>query len=243
LVTALPDDGTVYFNSSQPEVKQLVELGVGERKIKQMPFTGRGSELVKMTSAGVTDQGFLECLVGDEIIRTKLVGEHYLLALVGAVTVALDHKHAPDKVWQRVSTFQPGSNFVQIKHMTDGNLMIDDGGTSNPAGFESAVMLADRMPARQKILVTPGIIDLGKESRSVHKQLAIQAKTVFNQVYYLDTPGKDEFMSQLGHNLVSNKQEIKKKLLQLEAGTLVLIEGRVPSWLLPTVNKLTRQIA
>ena len=243
LVKALPDDGLVFYNSDQPEVKELVDSGLANRSLKQVAFSKKGSDLVKISSAGITEQGLLECLVDGEIIKTKLVGEHYLLGLVGAVTVALEHGIRPEKAWLRVMSFQPDSHFIQIKFLTDGNLLIDDGGTSNPAGFKSAIQLAEGMPALKKILLTPGIIDLGHQTSQIHSQLAEQAKTVFDQVMYLDTTGLAEFKTQFQQKLISQPQQIIKQLGELEAGTIILIEGRIPAWLRPKIDKLTRYLA
>jgi len=243
LVAALPDNGVVFFNEGQPEVERLVQLGMANRSLKQIPFSPKGSSLVEISSAGITEQGLLECLVDGEIIKTKLVGEHYLLGLVAAVTVALEHKIKPGLVWLRVMNFQPGSHFIGIKLLTDGNVIVDDGGTSNPAGFASAIQLLERLSAQKKILITPGIIDLGQQTSQIHDQLAKQAKTVFDQVLYLDVPGQAEFQAEFGQKLITRHQQIIEQLDQLETGTILLIEGRIPAWLRPKIDKLTRHLA
>ena len=89
-------------------------------------------------------------------------------------------------------------------------MIINDSYNSNPDGFAAAIALAKTIPARKKILISPGIIELGPASEAVHARLRIAAKAVFDQV--LITKSEAQLLERLKRTLTKNH--------------LLLIEGR-----------------
>lgn len=96
----------------------------------------------------------------------------------------------------------------------NGAVIINDSYNSNPAGFAAAIALAKTIPAQKKILISPGIIELGKESEAIHRRLAAAARRVFDQV----------FITKL--EPISEKQLFTKLKNTLSKNHLLLIEGR-----------------
>lgn len=139
-------------------------------------------------------------------LKTNLLGNHQQLNISAAVTAArylgINHFRLNDiPVFKTAITKCRGVN---------GATVINDSYNSNPDGFLAAVTLAKTTPAAKKILISPGIIELGKETEAVHRRLAAAAKKVFDQVLI----GKKEafLLKQLSTTLTKNH--------------LLLIEGR-----------------
>ena len=87
-----------------------------------------------------------------------------------------------------------------------GITVIDDSYSTNQQGFEAAVDYLKMQPGR-KYVVTPGIIELGKETERVHSKLREKMQGL-DGVWMREYKGIEE---------------------TLEAGDVVLIEGRIPS--------------
>jgi hypothetical protein len=67
-----------------------------------------------------------------------------------------------------------------------GVTVLDDTYNASIASLTAAIEWAKQQPAKRKILVTPGIIELGEAEARLHKDVATQALTVFEKVYVLD---------------------------------------------------------
>ena len=138
--------------------------------------------------------------------KTNLLGVHQQLNIGAAIAVArylgveqFDLTHIPQ--FKTAITQTNGLN---------GALIINDSYNSNPDGFLAAVDLAKTIPAKKKILISPGIIELGRASETVHQRLLTAAKTVFDCI----------FMAEPEKPLLRQMEKILTK------NHLLLIEGR-----------------
>jgi UDP-N-acetylmuramyl pentapeptide synthase len=107
-------------------------------------------------------------------------------------------------------------------------LLVDDGRTANPFGFEAMVKLSRSLDYKTKVLVFGGIVDLGAESKVIHEKLFILAESVFDRIVYVGEEGKMSALSVFGNRLVP----ANKALDYLEGifhTTLVVVEGYVPA--------------
>ena len=62
---------------------------------------------------------------------------------------------------------------LEVKRQANGTIVIDDAYNSNPVGFASALELLDalRQPDGRRILVTPGMVELGAEHEAEHARI------------------------------------------------------------------------
>jgi len=62
---------------------------------------------------------------------------------------------------------------LEVKRQSGGAIVIDDAYNSNPVGFASALALLDtlRQPGGRRILVTPGMAELGSEHEAEHARI------------------------------------------------------------------------
>lgn len=221
LIAALPPNATVYC--SNPEAFQIVASG-----------SFKNLEVVKVwqhdeLQGSVSKQGQLFLEKKKSQVPTKLVGLQYLDAVKTVWEVALGFGLSEAEILEALSEFVPPEGFTRL-YSTATATVLDDGGTSNPAGFEAALTLAETLPYAEKILVTSGIVDLGDRSSLIHRQLAAQAKRVVNKVWYVGQAGKNEFAAIFGENLLENEQEIMRASGSLSKNTVLVIEGRMPAW-------------
>jgi len=142
--------------------------------------------------------------------------------------VARDFGVTDERIADSLRTFKITDNWIGRHELSSGATVINDGLSSNPVGFQAAIDLVSSLNPKKAILVTAGIVDLGELSSKIHTDLALEAKKVFDEVWYLGMEGKIEFSSVFGDKLISDQQEITMKKLTSE--TLILVEGKMPIW-------------
>jgi UDP-N-acetylmuramoyl-tripeptide--D-alanyl-D-alanine ligase len=106
-------------------------------------------------------------------LRAPLFGLHQgsniALAFAAACTLGM----TPDDVVASLRSTPQIAHRLEVKRQGDGPIVIDDAYNSNPVGFASALALLDalRQPGGRRILVTPGMAELGSEHEAEHARI------------------------------------------------------------------------
>jgi UDP-N-acetylmuramoyl-tripeptide--D-alanyl-D-alanine ligase len=125
---------------------------------------------------------------------------------------------------------------LEVKPQPDGTIYIDDGFNSNPRGFAAALELLDRLGAEKggrRILITPGIVELGAKHDEAHRDLGILAAR--HSDIALVVQGQriptfiEGFAAQKALHRVGSLAEAQKWLrANGKAGDIILIENDLP---------------
>jgi UDP-N-acetylmuramoyl-tripeptide--D-alanyl-D-alanine ligase len=106
-------------------------------------------------------------------LRAPLFGLHQggniALAFAAACSLGL----SPEDIVASLKTIPQIAHRLEVKRQGDGPIVIDDAYNSNPVGFASALGLLDalRRPGGRRILVTPGMAELGSEHEAEHARI------------------------------------------------------------------------
>lgn len=104
-------------------------------------------------------------------LHTSLVGECNISNLLAAVIVAL-HLGVPHrKIQYAVENIQQVEHRLNMKRTPAGITIIDDAFNSNPDGSRMAVDVLARMSGGRRIIVTPGMIELGEKQYDYNREL------------------------------------------------------------------------
>lgn len=109
-------------------------------------------------------------------LRAPLYGLHQgrnvALAFAAACTLGM----APEDVVASLRSVPQIAHRLEVKRQ-GGAVLIDDAYNSNPVGFASALGLLDvlRQPGGRRILVTPGMVELGAEHDAEHARIGTLA--------------------------------------------------------------------
>lgn len=96
-----------------------------------------------------------------QLFRTKLLGEHNLYNILSAVSVAHTLGMSLEEISGRVREIKPVPHRLELKRMSDDELVIDDAYNSNPDGAREALKVLASFTDHTRILVTPGMVELG----------------------------------------------------------------------------------
>ena len=111
------------------------------------------------------------------VIEAPLFGAHHgenlALAFAAAVSLGIE----PAIVINALKSTPQIPHRLQVKpYSKDSGIIIDDAFNSNPRGFNSALaLLRDIGKHKRKILITPGMVELGAAHDEIHKQIGTHA--------------------------------------------------------------------
>ncbi len=132
-------------------------------------------EDVVQTNTGLTLRAHLNG--ADYSLAAPLFGMHHAgniaLAFATAVTLGI----APERAVAALRSVPQIQHRLEVKLQPNGSLYIDDAYNSNPAGFAAAVELMTTLAGgkKRRVLVTPGLVELGDRHDAVHEMLGATA--------------------------------------------------------------------
>ena len=161
LVEALPENGFAVLNDdfeyvANRPVESVKAYRYAVQNTKNAAYTAKNIEYseygTRFTVAGE----------GRELeLNTKLVGECNISNLMAAVIVAMKLGVSDDKIRFAVSKIEQVEHRLNMKRTPGGVTIIDDAFNSNPDGSRMALDVLSRMTKGKRIVVTPGMIELG----------------------------------------------------------------------------------
>lgn len=130
---------------------------------KDIKVTPSGSEFTLVTSQG------------EARLKTKLLGKHNVINLVGSAAVAVEYGVSLEEIKIAMRRIESVEHRLQIKKQPDCTI-IDDAYNSNPEGAKGALETLKEFEGC-RIVITPGMVELGdKEAEENEKLGAICAE-------------------------------------------------------------------
>lgn len=179
MIEMLPKDGYGILNYDNDFIRnyaiqnsvQTVSYGihhVADYMAKEISYTTQGSTFTVVH--------------GEESIpmETKLLGELNILNILSAVCAAR-HLDIPWTTIQKaVRTMKQVEHRLELKKI-NGYRFIDDAFNANPSGAKMALDVLSMMP-NTRVIVTPGMIDLGVKQNEINKEFGKQMKDKVDRV-------------------------------------------------------------
>jgi len=114
---------------------------------------------------------------------TPLFGIVNLENLTAAISMALMLKVPVQIIKDSVFKLTPSPNRLELKKIGNSTV-IDNSYSSNQTGFEKIMEDLKNLPGK-KALITPGIVELGQKTASIHQSLGKKASRVFDSIYLI----------------------------------------------------------
>lgn len=247
LIDSVPAEGITIINCQDKDTTEIQKLASEHRK----NWRCSNEDSLHIIHAGLAD-GYLRFTLKTPRenfqIKTKLLGRMYLENVKMAVAVASLLGLSPRDISRSMISFRPSSHFLRLAKGLNDSTIIDDTGTSNPKGFMKAMELVAELKFKKNVLITPGIIDLGEESKAVHFELGAKAGDVFHEVVYSGDSGAQAFANGWKSNQNSGRFHLPSEILKrphllsqiVDRNTLVLAEGRLPTSIYETLSMILK---
>ncbi len=172
LIDALPSDGLGIINN---DFEWCANRKVDNVKVARYGVASNDSCDFWAENVTYSPTGTSFTVIGKDgshvDLRTKLVGECNISNLVAAVIVALQMGLSEDEIRRGVEAIEQVEHRLNVKRTPGGVTIIDDAFNSNPAGSRMAVDVLAQFKGGKRIIVTPGMIELGSEQERLNREL------------------------------------------------------------------------
>lgn len=174
LVDSLPSDGMAFLNDDFPYVASrevtnvpvvryaMTDKGNNEYRVENLTYSSSGTDFTLVSPEGKHD------------FHTKLVGEFNISNLMGAIAVAIYMDVPMESIRSAVAKIEQVEHRLSVKHVPGGITIIDDAFNSNPDGSRMALDVLASMNEGKRIVITPGMIELGEKQYEYNEALGVK---------------------------------------------------------------------
>lgn len=108
-------------------------------------------------------------------VSTRLLGMHSVSDILASAALAHILGVSDNDIKFAVNSLKPTEHRLELKSFTGGSLLIDDAYNSNPEGCLEAVRVLGSFEGMKKVIVTPGLIELGSREYDCNYALGLEA--------------------------------------------------------------------
>jgi len=171
LLRALPKDGAAFLNGDNPDCRRMYDECALPNKFL---FGLTGDDLyLKAEEIEVSPAGSTFTLVTREGERvrcaTQLMGKHNIANITGAAALAKYLGVSMELIAIAIEKLEPVEHRLQLIHGQGGLTVIDDAFNANPSGTEAALEVLKSFAPARRVIVTPGMIELGPEEEQLNE--------------------------------------------------------------------------
>lgn len=240
IVRALGAGGTAVMNVDDLKVRALADqttsvvvVRYGLETDAEPRVTARD---LRLTPTG-TALTLVDTDSGDTApLETRLLGRHAIGHLLAGTAVALVTGRSLADVARAAADLEPVEHRLQVIRGAGGVTVIDDAYNSNPDGAAAALEVLDKMPGRRKVIVTPGMVELGPIQASANLELGRRAAEVADTVIFVARLNREALVAGATEAGAADKVILVDSLAEaseelkgiLGTGDVVLFENDLP---------------
>lgn len=234
LYDAIPDDGKVYLNYDNEYIRNV-------KTNKNVVTYGCKSDNVNLRASNIaiSEKGtdFDVTYNGKTIhFSTKLLGAHNVQNLAGCIAIALDMDVEESDLVLAVKRLESVPHRLQ---MIDGGsiTIIDDAFNANPSGTKAALEVLGSFDG-MKIIVTPGMIELGEKQSELNYEFGVNCTKVCDYILLVgDRIANDVYNGVLSTDFDKEKlfrfDKVEKaveyaRMIKTDGKKFVLLENDLP---------------
>ena len=251
LIESLPTDGLAVFNCDNEicaglaDKREQTGSPVRRYATEEAPVASI-TDTTDLTATNIqyTDEGLAftvhantESDTTDTEIRTRLLGKHNVSNILAAMTVAMACGITLAEIRDAIAKVEPVPHRLQLTTGAGGVTIIDDSFNSNPVGAKAALEALNEIGDGKKVLVTPGMVELGEKEYEENRRLGEAAADVCDLVILvgpIQTKPIRDGLKAAGYPsqqiiVALNLEEVKQHLAtHVQAGDVVLFENDLP---------------
>ncbi len=252
LIESLPPGGLAVFNCDNEICAELADkreqggssvfrYATEPSAVDSTPERGQLTATnIRHTEAGLafTVQAFVDTQDANEVeIRTQLLGRHNVSNILAAMVVAMECGMTLEEIRTAIANVEPVPHRLQLTAGAGGVTIIDDSFNSNPVGAKAALEVLTEIGDGKKVLVTPGMVELGEKEYEENKKLGEHAAGVCDLVILVGPTRTIPILDGLKAAAYPNQQiivalnleEVKQHLAtRVQSGDIVLFENDLP---------------
>lgn len=227
--------GFVVYNGQNQKCKTLFDQSANQNKI----LAGVTQSFCFATDVVATSKGirFNLILDGKSLqCQTKLLGEYNLQNICTCASLAFKLGVSPNQIKSAVKSLSPVEHRMQL--IPSGkNVVIDDSFNASAEGCKAALDTLKLFDDFSKVIVTPGIVEMGKYETETNSNFGKQIACVCDYVIIVNEVNKQSICQGLKQNdfdmekvfCVENLEKAKQKITELKLeNSVILFENDLP---------------
>lgn len=163
LIEELPTDGVAIFNYDNEHIRKLADKTFKEKilyGLEDIENLNLYAEDIEVSEFGSTFT--VKDKEGNSIrCTTKLLGKHNIYNILAGVAVGKALGLSFEEIKRGIENIEPIPHRLNIINPGTGIIIIDDAFNSNPIGAKAALEVLSQFKEGRKIIVTPGMVELG----------------------------------------------------------------------------------
>jgi len=236
LIKELSPDGLAVLNMDNLYIAayahlascQVIGFGIKNKDgyyATDIKYDAKGSSFVINTPDGASQQ-----------FTTRLLGKHNIYNILAAAAAANQFGLPLNLASNAVKLLEPIEHRLQLR-CNPVYTVIDDAFNSNPAGAATALEVLSSFSSGCKIIITPGMVELGEREYQLNKKFALQMAQVCDFIILVgkkhSQPLQDGLTEagyeQAKYFVAADLKEAQQKLQAIvQTGDIVLYENDLP---------------
>ncbi len=171
IITNSKEKNIAILNVDNENIKKGIELYAKDSEIIQYSLQNKETQY-RVENINMSDKGSIFDIIdssGKITIETRLLGKHSIYNIVCAVAIAKELGMTNEEIQRGVKKIKPVEHRLELKTM-GGILALDDAFNSNPEGSKAAIETLCMFKDKYKVMVTPGMIELGEKTDELNKK-------------------------------------------------------------------------
>lgn len=236
LISSLPKDGIAVFNGDNEPSLPLYEKCDIE---KILVSTKDENVYARAKNVKISDKGInFDLCIGEESIncKTKLLGNHNLQNILMCAALAYKLGLTLEQIRIGIAKLNPINHRLELKK-ENGLIILDDSFNSSVEGSNSALDVLKLFKKGKKIVVTPGLVELGQMEKEANFNFGAKMAEVCDYAIIVNQVNKDSITEGLKSKDFEDEKIIyalslldaKLKIKELaKAGDIILFENDLP---------------
>lgn len=173
--------GEIFVNGDSKEIAERITDGFivygtsngCNYKAQNISYSRNGSEF--------------DLKLGDETVHltSRLLGLHSIINITGAAALAYSLGVSCEEIKFAVASLKPTEHRLEMKSSINGSIMIDDAYNANPEGSIEAVRVLGSFHGMQKVIITPGLIELGSKEYECNYNLGLETASLCDIIIFV----------------------------------------------------------
>ncbi|MBN2899015.1 MAG: UDP-N-acetylmuramoyl-tripeptide--D-alanyl-D-alanine ligase [Clostridia bacterium] len=176
LFEGVKSGGSIYINVNDEHIMSLPRrqdvdvtyFGLDEKHALRSEHPGYFATAIYLDNKGT----HFTCKTNDgqsEEMATKLLGAHNIGNMIGGIAIACDLDIKLRRLNTLLYDIEPVEHRLSYRTTGLNYTIIDDAFNANPVGSKNAVEVLGQMAGNKKIIITPGMIELGEKQYELNK--------------------------------------------------------------------------
>jgi len=171
----LKDNGTAFVNVDDANIRGIIlreDVSAIKYSVNDAPELSP-DYYIEATTVGSNGSSFtlVQKKTGKKIrLSTKLLGKHNLANVLAGLSIAISLGVSFERLGAMTADLKPVAHRLSTRRVNEQYTVLDDAFNSNPVGSKMALEVLKNFEGNKKIIMTPGMIELGDQAYALNKR-------------------------------------------------------------------------